>query len=169
MIVRFAKRRTAWESTSAYEIAEAEFRKKDGSTDLFPSVYDIQLNELTRAFAEHAAAAPIEVQSSSIGIELKSDKLAIRKTSGSAKFQFIHDAHCEILVKDTQHLIAIIEDFLKERIIHDIKKADVVRYAEQRIQCQDAEWKCVVEESPSKKWIKALVQVKEEIKATDSA
>ena len=171
MIVRFAKRRSAWESTSALEIVDVEFRRTDGSYDLVPSVYKLQVGDLIRALAEHAASAPIEIPTASHGIEFTSNTLEMRKTPGSKKFEFICNHHYEILAQDKEGLIKIVADFLgnKVRTIHNISKSDVIGYAQQRMRCQDPEWKRVVEESPNKKWLKALVPAKEAIKAAESA
>lgn len=74
MIIRFAKRKAAWEETSAEVIRDIEFRRKDGEYDLRPSVYCIDGRESVRCFAEHAAAAPIEMPASALGLDFTDTK-----------------------------------------------------------------------------------------------
>lgn len=62
-IVRMAKRRTAWESTSTEELIQTEFLDKHGGVDLRPSVYVFDADGaqtkhglVVRLRAEHAVS-----------------------------------------------------------------------------------------------------------------
>ena len=71
VVIRFAKRKAAWETADPAEIREVEFKDKDGRYDLRPSVYEIDRQQAVRAFAEHAAAAPIDPPGTALGIDLR--------------------------------------------------------------------------------------------------
>ena len=128
MIIRFAKRKAAWEETSAEVIRDIEFRRKDGEYDLRPSVYCIDGRESVRCFAEHAAAAPIEMPASALGLDFTDTKLSLANTPGSSKFKFIEQCHREIIAESATDLCGLIASVLSDSANkkHVIEKRQVV-------------------------------------------
>jgi hypothetical protein len=110
LVLRFAKRRASREEPTAAGVREIEFtNRKTGVVDLRPSVYAVDEGEVLRAYAEHAAAAPIDPEAAPLGIDLGVMKLLIEASDGSVKFQLTRTRHAEIIVEDVAALDALID------------------------------------------------------------
>ncbi len=109
LVVRFARRKAAWEAADAAEIREIEFKDKDGKYDFRPSVYEVAEEQLVRAFAEHAAAAPIDPPGSALGIDLSGVRFKVEPQFGSDTFSFTRNRHREIVLSSRSDLDEVIE------------------------------------------------------------
>jgi hypothetical protein len=133
------KRKAAWEATDAREIREVEFKTKDGQYDLRPSVYEIEEEELVQAFAEHAAAAPIDPPGSALGIDFFGVRSKVESALGNDKFSFIRAQHREIALSSASELDEVIELARRELSSRrrDIPKASVYTYVSERLAAND--------------------------------
>lgn len=155
-LVRFAKRRTAWELTSAAEVRDIEFRDRHGQPDLRPSVYRITADEVTRCFAEHAAAVPIDPPRTALGIWAEGCSPRSLPSTGLPTFAFMRDRHEEIHVANIGALTVLVACLLTQphhRV--DVPLRDVVSYAQKMVAEGDAEWLAVVS-AATKSWLKKL-------------
>ena len=158
VIVRFAKRKAAWEGADATQIREVEFRDKNGEYDLRPSVYDIDQVDLVRAFAEHAAAAPIDPPGSALSIDFLGVESPLSQQPGNDKFAFTRDRHRELTLSTRAELDAAIEfvcSNLSERT-RDTSKASVYAYVSERLEANDSEWVDLADSIAAKDWLRRL-------------
>jgi hypothetical protein len=158
-LLRFARRRAAWESPSPEYIRDVEFRDREGKADLRPSMYFVEEKEILRCYAEHAAAIPIDPPRSALvvfGEACAGDK--IREEAGSEKFIFIRERHREVHVIDeaglTGFVTCLLDSVKNERAEVGLK--DVVAYAQQRLLARDGEWLAVVMAPDAKPWMTKL-------------
>lgn len=156
VVVRFAKRKAAWETADAAQIREVEFKDKDGRYDLRPSVYEVEQDQVVRAFAEHAAAAPIDPPGSALGVDLRGVRFKLEAEPGNDKFAFTRDQHREIALSSPADLDEVIELACRELAIRraDITKASVYKYVSERLEAQDKEWLDLLESPDAKDWLK---------------
>ncbi len=158
LVVRFAKRKAAWENPDAATIREVEFKDKNGQYDLRPSTYAVSEEQIVQAFAEHAAAAPIDPPGSALGIDLSGVRFKVEAELGSNKFSFTRDRHREVVLSSTAELDEIIELACREfkRRRRDITKASVYKYVSDRLAANDKEWTDLLESPDAKGWLKTL-------------
>jgi hypothetical protein len=158
LLVRFAKRKAAWETPDPAKIREVEFKDKNGQYDLRPSMYDVAEEQIVQAFAEHAAAAPIDPPGSALGIDFSGVRFKVEAELGSDKFSFTRDRHREVVLSSTSELDEVIElacrEFEKRR--RDIAKASVFKYVSERLAANDKEWTDLLESPDAKGWLKTL-------------
>jgi hypothetical protein len=158
LIIRFARRKAAWESTDAAEIRKVEFTNKNGELDLRPSVYDVDASEVIRTFAEHAAAAPIDPPGSALGVDMSGIRLELNNEPGNKRFAFTRERHREIVVETEaaiEQLISSVLATLASRL-HSIPKAEVYAYVASRFQVADDEWVELSESTAAKEWLRTL-------------
>jgi hypothetical protein len=158
-LVRFAKRRTAWESTSADDVCAIEFRDPQGKFDLRPSVYKIAEEEITRCYAEHAAAIPIDPPRTALAVF--SETCAgerVRDEPGADAFAFIRERHREVDVADETGLKAFVECLLRAlpSAGSEVKQKDLIAYARARIAAADPEWLAITTGTAAKPWLRKL-------------
>lgn len=151
MLVRFAKRRTAWEpNVTLTELLEVEFKQKNGQVDLCPSTYRIDPHQLVQAYAEHAASAPISPPSSppALGIDAQNTLFRATPCAGKSRFAFTRDAHHEVILGDRADLERFVELLRAEASsrCHAIAKADVLAYVRGRLAAVDPEWQQVADD-----------------------
>ncbi len=157
VLVRFAKRRAAWEpSTPLDEFQEIEFRRRDGGPDLTPSVYQLDgtHDEAVRAYAEHAAAGPIDPPKVALGVQLAARARSVIKTKGSPQFAFVRDRHREVRLRDVTELKALARELREQpsERRHTVTKTEVISYAAARAQVGDEEWARVAA-AGTPKWV----------------
>ncbi|TKC97113.1 hypothetical protein [Polyangium fumosum] len=156
-LIRFAKRLAAWEADHPIEeLQRIEFRNRDGSPDLRPSVYELDVSHpaLVQAYAEHAAAAEIDPPTTALAIDASNPARTSVPTPGSAKFSFIMEAHREVLLKDVDDLHAFILELSQDPSERrsTIRKAEILAYARARLEAGDPEWDAVSTSPKLKKW-----------------
>lgn len=158
LLVRFAKRKAAWEEANAAQIREVEFRDKDGEYDLRPSVYEIDEEDLVRAFAEHAAAAPIDPPGSALSIDFLGVLCRIEPHPGNDRFAFTRDKHRELALSTPAELDAAIEFVCAELCSRkrETSKSSVYQYVSARLEANDGEWRDLAESVAAKDWLKRL-------------
>ena len=161
MLARVLKRKTSRECIDPKEFLEAEFRNAAGDYDLCLSAYEIDVSDLVRCCAEHSAAIPLNPRAETSAIDLSNPEGKVVGTPGNGTFQFLDETHREILLVDVDELTE-----LSRRAIdpersprHQIKKADLLKYATSRISTSDPEW-LALRSHPQvkklKKWLKGL-------------
>jgi hypothetical protein len=158
-LVRFARRLSSWEpENSDDELLEAEFWDGNrGRPDLRPSVYEIDLTDLVRAFAEHATA--FNPPSSTGAVDLRGTGRPIEETPGDTGFSFTMNTHREVVLSDRNDLLALVRDVrgsLAGRT-HRVARAQVLEYARSRLADGDPEWERAQAEDSAQKWLKRLV------------
>jgi hypothetical protein len=158
VVVRFAKRKAAWEGANASEIREVEFKTKDGQYDLRPSVYEVSEEQLVQAFAEHAAATPIDPPGSALGIDFAAVRFKVEPELGSDKFPFTRFRHREVVLSSASELDEVIALACRELASRrrDIPKAAVYAYVGERLAANDREWTDLVESPAARDWLKKL-------------
>jgi hypothetical protein len=117
-----------------------EFRTPDGVLDLRPSVFEIELRDLVRAYAEFATSRhPLET---TIGIDVANVPWRFEQCPGGTNFRFTEDAHREVVLRDEADLLDFIREIRKnfESRKHRVERLQVVRYAEDRLANMDSEW-----------------------------
>jgi len=160
--VRFAKRKAAWETADAAHIREVEFKNKDGQYDLRPSVYEIEKNQVVQAFAEHAAAAPIDPPGSALGVEFGGSRFTLLSTHGNEKFELTGNQHREVALNSKAELDEVIELVCSELTTRqtEITKASVYAYVSGRLDAKDSEWLDLLDSADAKDWLKKLAAKK---------
>lgn len=157
VIVRFAKRKAAWETPDITEIRNVEFRTRDGEYDLRPSVYEVEEEQVVQTFAEHAAAAPIEPPGSALGIDFSGVRFKLEVQPGNDKFAFTCACHREFVLATIADLDEIItfacRDLTKRR--REIAKDSVTNYVTARLEADDEEWTELLD-PPTSKWLQRL-------------
>ncbi len=158
VVVRFAKRKAAWETGDATHIREVEFKDKDGEYDLRPSVYEVDRGEVVRTFAEHAAAAPIDPPGSALGIDLRDLRFPLEPELGNDKFAFTRDRHREMALSSRAELDELIAHACKDLAVRkvEITKTSVYEYVSERLEALDKEWLDVLGSVGAKGWLKKL-------------
>jgi hypothetical protein len=165
-LVKFARRKTAWAEAAENKITvadlqEKEFKNKDGKgPDLTISVYEVGSHEVTvRAYAEHAAAAPIDPPPTTTAMNAAGLCATLRRSAGSDKFEFIRDNHHEIILADINELHALIAEILKEYAHRQdaVRRKEVTGYASSRLRESDPEWLAMLADAQCKTWIRELV------------
>lgn len=158
VVVRFARRKAAWETSDPVQIREVEFKDRDGRYDLRPSVYEVETDHVVRAFAEHAAAAPIDPPGSALGVDLRGVRFKLEAEPGNDKFTFTREQHREIALSSLAELDEVIELACRELKTRrtDITKESVYKYVGERLDAQDKEWLDLLESPNAKDWLKKL-------------
>lgn len=158
VVVRFAKRKAAWETADAAQIREVEFKDKDGKYDLRPSVYAIGKEQVVRTFAEHAAAAPIDPPGSALAIDFRGVRFKLDEEPGNIQFTFTRERHRDIALSTQTELDELIELACKDLATRkfEIAKASVYEYVYERLELEDKEWLDLLESGAAKDWLKKL-------------
>lgn len=143
ILLRFTRRRTAWEPGIASEdLFDSEFRLRDGTADLRPSVYDIEdcATTIVKVHAEHAAGIGNNPQGGT-NLDLSGWGNTVI-SDGTSSFRFAQGTHRELLFANRSTLI----DFLDvvcaqiESRSRPTKGRELVDYAKSRIGLNDDEW-----------------------------
>jgi hypothetical protein len=157
VLVRFSRRLASWEpGRTVEEIQRSEFRQKDGTVDFRPSVYEIEVGEMVRAFAEHATA--FNPPSSNAGISFDGLGGQPQATPGKTGFAFTTAAHREISLKSRAELLELIKLVVAtlESRVHRVSRADIVTYARARLAANDREWERAVARAQPGTWVRKL-------------
>jgi hypothetical protein len=155
LVLRVAKRRTAWDAGVAVEeIVAVEFTIR-GELDLSISVYAIDEGQLVRTVAEHSAGAGLDPPRGSLGVNLDSAR-ELTETPGDVPFAHAAAAHRELHFKDeadlTDFLTSVVLPTREERR-REVTKEQFNQYLRERRQATDVEWSGVFEANP--RWRKA--------------
>jgi hypothetical protein len=167
-LVRFGKRRTSWDEPDLTTIMQVEFRTKDGSWDLQPSVYEIKAATekelrglLIRVYTEHSASLlqrpprgipPIDTSDAQDDPPLES--------TGTTFFTFANSCHRELVLASEEQLRALVKmlrDELGKRRLAEVKAQEMLEYASQRLNQADAEWTAfVANHQNGPRWLKLI-------------
>jgi hypothetical protein len=157
VLIRFSKRHAVWEpGHTPEEIQHSEFRQRDGSLDLRPSVYEIEVAEIVRAFAEHATV--FSPPSSNAGIDLGGLGHEVRYTPGRTGFTFTTSAHRELSIGNKEALFDLIAKVLVDldSRSHPVTRAEIMTYAKARLAAMDPEWQRAVTRTRTGTWVHKL-------------
>jgi hypothetical protein len=157
VLIRFSKRLAIWEpGRTPDEIQQSEFRKKDGTVDLRPSVYEIQLRDIVQAFAEHASV--YTPPASTAGIDVAGLGYRAESTAGHPGFAFIRAAHRELPLRNADDLFDLIRKIVASLTSrkHPVTRAEIVTYAAARLAAKDEEWQQAVTAAKCGPWVHKL-------------
>lgn len=149
ILLRALRRRTSLEAADSRTLQEVEFRNRDGSTDLRPSVYEIddQQGQVVRTHAEHAAG--LALKPAGVGVDLAGhDQIRTNSTTGRKfSFAFTDARHRELMFRDEAELLNFIEHILAGLASRSRSAAarEILRYAADRCRAEDQEWLAFME------------------------
>ena len=161
-LIRFARRRlTVWRpERTAREVQELEFRDQNGLPDTRPSVFEIELEDLVQAYAEYSTL--LAWTQSTFGINVEGIATRLKQSPAGTLFNLTESAHREIILDNEGELLAVIDqirqDFQNRK--HDVQKAEVEKYARDRLAAADPEWVAAVERARGPKpnsWVAKLI------------
>lgn len=161
IVIRFVRRLASWEDERPLEeLQRLEFRNRDGTPDLKPSVYLVSDEEqvLTQIYAEHCATPPIGLDTRASCIDTQGCAARLLDTDGSPRFAFARDAHREYDIDDLASLIGFVgrlRERVKERQVRLVTKERTVAYARGRVTAGDPEWVAVAQLG-ERDWLSAL-------------
>lgn len=154
MLLRTSRRKTSWESATAFEDAfHTEFCSR-GSADLRPSVYEVAADEVVQVHAEHSASIPLDPPRGGTHLDCAGHGYVV-VSPGSSRFRRTRDSHRELIFTDENELITFLRGIVvrQEDRSHQTTKADVSGYVRQMITDNDEEWVEFCRESPkAAKW-----------------
>jgi hypothetical protein len=144
ILLRFGKRRASWSpSTPLEQLLQAEFRSRDGITDLRPSVYEIPgaQSAVVRTHAEHTAGNDLKPTNGFMNFDL-SGWSAVESSDGECCFKFAREAHRELIFDDEAALARFVGRVMKDRQGREFAttREDLVKYARSWIAAHDDEW-----------------------------
>lgn len=159
-VVRFARRKASWELPDAASIRDVEFKTREGEVDLRPSVYDIDDSDLTKAFAEHAAAAPIDPPGSALGVDLAGLEMTLDPTAGNDRFAFTRAHHREIKLESVEQLDTLIDlaRVEREKRSRPVLKANVYKYVTECLQAGDPERSDLAGSAAARHWLRGVLK-----------
>jgi hypothetical protein len=142
MLVRFAKRKAAWEATTNSDVfIETEFGRGDG-IDLKPSVYETEVGQpiLIRAYAEHAASFNLNPRRGAVAIDLSGG--TTRATPGKSLFDFTRSCHRELIFADETEMRGFLKGIFEDVTARTYRteKKDVPEFVRARVTAKDPEW-----------------------------
>ena len=163
MLLRMGKRRTSWESDDAHEIADTEFRNRDNSYQLTPSVYKLDAPSVDegsalvlRAAAEHAANAGLYPPGPGVHLDVEpAYNGPLRAAPDSKWFCLIRETHRTLLFQHAAQLLGWVGALVASGRLprHTLSKAEVRAYVAHRLGCGDEEWTAFVAAAPKgPKW-----------------
>jgi hypothetical protein len=152
LLLRVGRRKTAWELKSVDTIIKTEFSTL-GEVELNTSVYLIDVSDVTRTVAEHAAGSGLDPPRGFDNVDLECGRVA-HDSPGTTGFRFTTEAHRELKFADENDL----RSFLETEILPQMEtrryvasKADIREYAKKRQAEGDSEWVRFLE-TTSKSW-----------------
>ena len=127
------------------QLERVEFRRQDGEPDLRVSTYLLDhANQAVRACAEHMAAIPLDPPRITRGIDCDDSGRSLQQTPGSsAMFEFIRDAHREIVLANRSELhlfISLLRARDSGRRRCDVSADEIKAYGKALVALQDPEW-----------------------------
>ena len=162
------KRRTSWDEPDLTTIMQVEFRTKDGTWDLRPSVYELEAETgeklrglLIRVYSEHSASLlqrppkgipPIDTQ------DVRGDPPL--QSAGTTFFTFANSCHRELMLGSEEELrafVKVLKDEIGQRRLAEVTAKEMLAYATQLLDRADPEWTAFVanhENGP--KWLKLI-------------
>jgi len=164
VLVRVGRRRSAWESTDAVEIARVEFRdRRANRLDLRPSVYIVEEAEqpggLVRVVAEHTASFVSPPKpNGTVAYDLQGAGGELTPCVGETPFWFANEAHAELVMENEAALLAAVQQVrasFQARLL-PLRTADLFGYIRDRLVADDQEWARALD--PDVRGWKAAVQ-----------
>jgi len=151
LLLRVAKRRTAWESVADLDLLlKTEFRTKDGSPDLTVSVYEIDRGDVLRAIVEHSAGVGLAPPRGGLGIDMASDRTTVT-TPGETHFAFTEAAHRELRFIDETDLRLFLEQTIVPTLSGRtliVTKQQIKDFVKWRRDENDLEWMAFLQDHP---------------------
>lgn len=158
MLIRFAKRLSAWEGDpDVPTLKQTEFKHRNGGVDLRPSVYKLDDGspEHVQAYAEHAHK--IDPPGTALGLEIVAhDRSRVVETPGDTPFSFTRNNHREVQLDDEGELDELVQA-AKLAARHRIAKRDVCEYVRGRLSAEDVEWVAHAQSGTAKPWVTNLL------------
>ena len=150
--IRFSRRETSWDdNVPLADVVRQEFRKKDGASDLRPSVYRLEPKDSRiQAYAEHVANAGIDPPKAALAIDLSTCNRPL-DASPSPLFSFLNRVHAEFDLRNETELHDLIDcgrSAMRSSRTR-ITQAEINDYACAKFQANDAEWINAHEQKPS--------------------
>jgi len=154
-LIRFARRLSSWES----EIGDDDFLQTEfwdrnrGQPDLRPSVYEIEPNEIVRAFAEHATA--FHPPGSALGVDLGGTGRPVDATPGDTGFSFTMKSHRELVLVDKEDLLTLVRQVRGSLVArtHRVSRSQIREYARDRLVGGDPEWERAKSSDQAQDWL----------------
>ncbi|MDP1827043.1 MAG: hypothetical protein Q8L48_27465 [Archangium sp.] len=157
-VVRLGRRRSAWESPTAREIAEVEFRDRNSDgLDLRPSVYLVSADDevslralVVRVCAEHWATFISPPRPGIAGPVLDAEgasPAAVLPSPGETHFSYANAVHAELHLDDEaglMHLVAVLKAELATRDLA-VLGSEALIYVAERLKVSDQEWAAVLD------------------------
>lgn len=142
---------------------EVEFRDRDGSWDLRPSVYEVRANDETelnrimqRLYTEHAASFLRDPPKSIPPLNMDTDRSVV-STLGRTFFRLANRCHREIVLQsesDLRNLVRSLQQQLAVRRLNVVTVQEMLDYANARLEEADDEWVSFVRNSEKgSKWL----------------
>lgn len=152
LLLRVGKYKSLWEEPNPLsDIIEAEFTDENGNPDLALSVYRIEVGDVVRAFVEHFAAPRLRPPNSRTSVDLSNGPAKVKPDPVPGTFEFIKEAHCELLFHDSTQLETFVA-LVRSEIAHRgyrVTGAQVKAYVRARLAADDPEWVPYVAANPS--------------------
>jgi hypothetical protein len=145
MLLRIGRRRAVGEGETAEEFAQLQFRRKDGTLDLRPSLYEIEdtAAQIVRAYAEHAASLLQSPPKGGAHFDVSGlADLLLSTSPGETRFRFTREQHRELVFETESLAMAFVEALhaqLSTRMC-TTALAEIAAHIRGRITDGDAEW-----------------------------
>jgi hypothetical protein len=152
MLIRIGRRREVFANNDPAEVIASEFTF-DGELDLNPSIYQIQINDLTRCHAEHTASANLDPKGRT-NYDLENLCSSVDAPLNE-RFSFISHAHREIQLRSKDELLSMIASLMLDidSRKHKTEKSSLKKYVSDRVTTGDEEWIHFLREpGNSEKW-----------------
>ncbi len=145
LLLRIARRNSSWESLSASDIYDAEFRRPDGAPDLNLSIYEFSDEKamIVQVFAEHFASLLGPKPPNRTHVDLRgSYRGPVLRIRGSGHFAFTRQAHRDLEFCDMNDILDLIDSVRAslDKSMRRTERSEVEAYIRQRIELHDEEW-----------------------------
>jgi len=149
-LVRIGKRRAVWDEPDPDEIAKTEFRNKDGSLDLRPSVYEVDgsgtmpaMGQVVRVHAEHTVSliSPPRGDGDDVVVDGCGNP-TVHASAGDTQFDFANARHRELYFETDEDLVEFVRQVLAtlpaRRV--QVSRGQLFAYIASRVDMNDPEW-----------------------------
>ncbi len=154
MLIRFAKRLTAWDQ-SVEEVIEYDFADEEtAGLDHRPSLYEVDESALIRVRAEHCATT-VDPRPKDFGV-VADGFATTEEVKESDHFAFARAAHREADLPTAAAVRTFVEklwEAAKSSGRRPFVRNDVRTYARGRFAARDIEWDSVCEHDKVKEWV----------------
>ncbi len=141
----------------AVAVCDAEFREKDGTTDLKVSVYQLGgPADVVQACAEHAASIPLDPKATA-NVDFEGLTSPPVNAPGPGRFAFTRTAHRNIVFESREALVTAVASLLADLgdRLHRVNRDQLRDYVRARRDAADPEWTAFLAACPAK-WQKLV-------------